>query len=220
MSFLFRYNEKLKFDTGNENYFELIKDGFLHPSKIFTVLFSPFTRSVLKLNGVKYGKGVKVYGVPRIENRGKIKLGDNMRLNSARCTYNSGNMEGGVLLRTSKSGSITIGDEVYLNGTAIISEERVTLGNRIMIGANTVIMDTNTHNVPYRERLRRWDKIMRKPVVIEDDVWIGASCFIMKGVRIGRGSIIGAGSVVMKDVEPFSIYAGNPAIFVKKIEDE
>lgn len=220
MKFLFRYNEKLKFDTGNENYFELFKDGLLHFSKVITILFSPFAKFVLTINGVRFGKGVKVYGIPRIENRGSITLGNNMRLNSAKCTYNSGNMAGGVLLRTGKEGSIIIGDEVYLNGTSIISEVQVKLGSRIMIGANTVIMDTNTHNIPYRDRLKRWDKIVRKQVSIGDDVWIGANSFIMKGVTIGKGSVIGAGSVVIKDVEPCSIYAGNPAVLVKKIDEE
>ncbi|HQY20810.1 MAG TPA: acyltransferase [Ignavibacteria bacterium] len=220
MSFLFKYNEKLKFDTGNDNYFELLKDGFLHFSKVITFLSSPFMKIVLILNGVKYGNGIKVFGLPRIENKGSVTLGNNMRLISAKCGYNSGNIAGGVFLRTSKSGNIVTGDEVYLNGTSIISEESITLGNRIMIGANTVIMDTNSHNVPYKNRLKRWDKIRRKAVVIEDDVWIGANCFIMKGVRIGKGSIIGAGSVVNNEVKPFSIYAGNPAVFVKKIEEE
>ncbi|MFZ1320751.1 MAG: acyltransferase [Ignavibacteria bacterium] len=220
MSFLFKYNEKLKFDTGNDNYFELLKDGFLHFSKVITFLTSPFMKIVLNLNGVKYGKGIKVFGLPRIENKGSITLGNNMRLISAKCGYNSGNIAGGVFLRTSKSGKIITGDEVYLNGTSIISEESITLGNRIMIGANTVIMDTNSHNVPYKNRLKRWDKIRRKSVVIEDDVWIGANCFIMKGVRIGKGSIIGAGSVVNNEVKPFSIYAGNPAVFIKEIEEE
>lgn len=217
---LFGYNEKLKFDTGNETYFELLKDSLLHFSKVLTVLTAPLCRSVLTLNGVKFGKNVKVYGIPRIENRGRISLGNNMRLNSALCTYNSGNMQGPVLLRTTKTGCIEIGDEVYLNGTTIVSDERVLLGSRIMIGANTVIMDTNTHNIPYRNRLKRWDKIDRKPVTVSDDVWIGANCFIMKGVTIGRGSVIGAGSVVVKDVEEFSVYAGNPAVFIKRIEDE
>jgi len=220
LSFLFKYNEKLKFDTGNDNYFELLKDGFLHFSKVITFLSSPFMKIVLILNGVKYGNGIKVFGLPRIENKGSVTLGNNMRLISAKCGYNSGNIAGGVFLRTSKSGNIVTGDEVYLNGTSIISEESITLGNRIMIGANTVIMDTNSHNVPYKNRLKRWDKIRRKAVVIEDDVWIGANCFIMKGVRIGKGSIIGAGSVVNNEVKPFSIYAGNPAVFVKKIEEE
>lgn len=220
MSFFFKYNEKLKFDTGNENYYELIKDSILHFTKVITFLTSPFLKLILLLNGVKYGTGVRVFGIPRIENKGSITLGNNMRLISAKCGYNSGNLTGGVFLRTSKSGSITTGDEVYLNGTAIISEEEVKLGNRIMIGANTVIMDTNSHNVPYKNRLRRWDKISRKKVVIEDDVWIGANCFILKGVTIGKGSIIGAGSVVNNDVKPFSVYAGNPAVFVKEIEEE
>lgn len=220
MNFLYKYNEKLKFDTGNDNYFELMKDGFLHFSKVITFLASPFMKIVLILNGIKYGKGIRVFGIPRIENKGSIILGNNMRLISAKCGYNSGNITGGIFLRTSKSGKIVTGDEVYLNGTSIISEESITLGNRIMIGANTVIMDTNSHNVPYKNRLKRWDKIRRKAVVIEDDVWIGANCFIMKGVRIGKGSIIGAGSVVNIEVKPFCIYAGNPAVFVKEIEIE
>lgn len=220
MSFLFKYNEKLKFDTGNDNYFELIKDGLLHFSKVITFITSPFLKIILNLNGVKYGKNVRVYGIPRIENKGTITLGNEMRLISAKCGYNSGNLAGGVFLRTSSSGKITTGDEVYLNGTAIISELEVTLGSRIMIGANTVIMDTNSHNVPYQDRLRRWDKIKRSPVKIEDDVWIGAGSYVMKGVTVGRGSIIGAGSVVISDVKPFCIYAGNPAVFVKEIDPE
>jgi len=148
MSFLFKYNEKLKFDTGNDNYFELIKDGLLHFSKVITYITSPFVKLILNLNGVKYGNNVRVFGIPRIENKGSITLGNEMRLISAKCGYNSGNLTGGVFLRTASSGKIISGDEVYLNGTAIISEMEVTLGSRIMIGANTVIMDTNSHNVP------------------------------------------------------------------------
>lgn len=220
MSFFTKNNENLRFNTGNENYSELFKDGLLHFSKVITYLTSPLSKVLLILNGVKYGSNVAVYGLPRIENKGTIELGSNMRLVSAKSAYNSGNLSGGVFLRTSKTGMIKIGDEVYLNGTSIISEVSVTLGSRIMIGANTVIMDTNTHNVYYENRLRRWDKIVRKPVIIEDDVWIGASCFVLKGVRIGKGSVIGAGSVVNRDVEPFSLYAGNPAVFVKSIEKE
>lgn len=220
MSFLFKYNEKLKFDTGNDNYFELLKDGLLHFSKVITFITAPFLKFILIVNGVKYGKDIKVYGIPRIENKGEIILGNRMRLISAKCGYNSGNLTGGVFLRTSSSGKIITGDEVYLNGTAIISEEEVSLGSRIMIGANTVIMDTNSHNVPFKNRLRRWDKIVRKSVRIEDDVWIGANCFILKGVTVGKGSIVGAGSVVNNDVKPYSIYAGNPAVFVKSIEPE
>lgn len=220
MSFLFKYNEKLKFDTGNENYFELIKDAMLHFSKVITLIFSPVMKIVLIANGVKYGKGIKVFGMPRIENKGSVILGNNMRLISAKCGYNSGNIAGGVFMRTSKEGEIITGNEVYLNGTSIISEISVTLGSRIMIGANTVIMDTNSHNVPFENRLKRWDKIKRSPVVIEDDVWIGANCFIMKGVRIGKGSIIGAGSVVNNEVKPLSIYAGNPAVFIKEIDKD
>lgn len=220
MKLLSKYNENLKFNTGNDNYYELIKDALLHLSKVVVFVTAPLLRIILKINRVKYGREIKVYGVPRIENKGSITLGNNLRLVSARCAYNSGNITGGVFLRTTRTGSINIGEDVCLNGTSIISEISVTLGNRIMIGANTVIMDTNSHNIPFENRLKRWDKIARKPVVIEDDVWIGASCFIMKGVRVGKGSIIAAGSVVTKNVEPFSIYGGNPAVFIKTINSE
>ena len=88
----------------------------------------------------------------------------------------------------------------------------VTIGNRVMIGSHTAITSI-THD--YNEDIM-YDKSVLKPVVIGNDVWIGTHAVIMPGIRIGDGAVIGAGSIVTKDVEPLTIVAGIPAKFMKK----
>jgi len=87
----------------------------------------------------------------------------------------------------------------------------VYIGNRVMIGSHTAITSL-THD--HRET-RMQDTLIKSPVVIEDDVWIGAHVIIMPGVTIGRGAVIGAGAVVTKDVAPSSIVVGVPATLLK-----
>lgn len=84
----------------------------------------------------------------------------------------------------------------------------ISIGNRVMIGSHTAITSL-THD--YTQKDMRFAPVVRKPVVIEDDVWIGTHCVVMPGVTIGQGAVIGANSVVTKDVEPYAIAYGNPA---------
>jgi acetyltransferase-like isoleucine patch superfamily enzyme len=116
-------------------------------------------------------------------------------------------------------GRIEIGKNVGLNGTTIASRERISIGDYTMIGPNTFILDHDGHSAwPPRDR---WTTSgTSAPVVIGQDVWIGMNCIILKGVTIGCGSIIAAGSVVIKDVEPNSLYAGNPAVKVKSLNHQ
>jgi len=88
------------------------------------------------------------------------------------------------------------------------------MGDACMIAHGAYISDADWHGI--YDRAKPVGKT--KPVVFEDNVWIGDSAIICKGVRIGKNSIIGAGAVVTKDVPPNSIFAGNPAILVKKLE--
>lgn len=112
--------------------------------------------------------------------------------------------------------SITIGNNVSLNGTTITSRDSVFIGDNTQIGPNTIIMDFDGHPVwPPEDRWEKKGPVA--PVVIEHDVWIGMNCLILKGVTIGHGSVIAAGSVVTKNVEPESIYGGNPAKKIKSI---
>ena len=109
---------------------------------------------------------------------------------------------------------IVIGDHVSLHGTIITARGKISIGSNTMVGPNTIIADHDGHAAwPPVERWTNLGSISE--VVIENDVWIGMNCIILKGVRIGSGSIIAAGSIVTKDVEPNSLYAGNPAKKIK-----
>ena len=114
------------------------------------------------------------------------------------------------------NGRIDIGKHVGLNGTTIAARDKVSIGDYTMIGPNTLILDHDGHS-PWPPRSRWMTSGTSAPIVIEQDVWIGMNCIILKGVTIGCGSIIAAGSVVIKDVEPNSLYAGNPAIKIKSL---
>ncbi|KAG1709247.1 hypothetical protein DVH05_019891 [Phytophthora capsici] len=100
-------------------------------------------------------------------------------------------------------------DCVFLDGCPI------TIGDRVMLAPN-VQLYTASHPLDPEERSSGLE--IGKPITIEDDVWIGGNTTVVPGVTIGRGAVIGAGSVVTKNVPPMCVYAGNPAKFIKKIE--
>ena len=98
-----------------------------------------------------------------------------------------------------------------MTGATIVAAERIEIGDRVFLGANATIVDTDFH--PLDPQTRRIDVLAGRhaPVLIESDVFIGMNSLILKGVQIGTGSVIGAGSVVVRDVPPGVIAAGNPA---------
>ena len=114
-------------------------------------------------------------------------------------------------------GKLKIGDYALISpGVRILSAKRITIGNSCMFGRGAYVTDSDWHGVYDRNEVAG----SPKEVILEDNVWIGDSAIICKGVRIGKNSIIGAGSVVTKNVEPNSIYAGNPAKFIKKLDEQ
>ncbi|MDR0605708.1 MAG: acyltransferase [Bacteroidales bacterium] len=118
-------------------------------------------------------------------------------------------------LRTPGS-KIIIGDDVGISGSTISASTVITIGNRVLIGTGCIISDTDAHPIKAEDR-KNPTKTLSKPIMIDDDVFIGARTIILKGVKIGKGSVVGAGSVVTKDVPPFCIVAGNPAKIVKRM---
>lgn len=111
-------------------------------------------------------------------------------------------------------GRIIIGDNVGINGTVIVSRARVSIGDNTMIAPNVIIIDHNGHNPwPVHERWLIQD--IPKDIIIGKNVWIGINSLILKGVKIGDGAVIAAGSVVTRNVRSNSLYAGSPAKFVK-----
>jgi len=114
------------------------------------------------------------------------------------------------------NGSISLGNYILISpGTSIRSAERIDIGDSTMIASDVVITDSDWHGI-----YDRTDYVATpKPVKIHKNVWIGERSIILKGTQIGENSIIGAGSVVHGDIPPNSVYAGNPAKEVKKLDE-
>jgi len=112
------------------------------------------------------------------------------------------------------SGSIMLGDYCLISpGVRISAADSIKIGNNCMLAANVYISDSDWHGIYNRIRPFR----CTKPVVLEDNVWLGESVIVNKGVTIGENCVVGAGSVVTKNIPPNSIAAGNPARVIKPI---
>jgi len=113
-----------------------------------------------------------------------------------------------------------IGKDVYIGDDFIVVEElmdkgNVVIGDRVSFAPRVTII-TSSH--PNFSKIRPYVPVVRGKVVIENDAWIGCGAIILPNVTIGEGAVVGAGSVVTKDVPPYHIVAGIPAKIVKKIE--
>jgi acetyltransferase-like isoleucine patch superfamily enzyme len=188
------------------------------------LLFNPINKVKFMLNGVKYGKNIRIRGTIDIRHpdNGEIILGNNVLINSAAWANPIGFADK-TRFELFDEGSIYIGDYVGLSNVAIASSSDVCIGNNVLIGAGSKIYGTDFHpiSVKYRDGKEQTPgKTGNKPIIIEDGVFVGAGCIIMKGVHIGKNSVIGAGSVVTKKIPSNQIWAGNPAIFIKKIDNE
>lgn len=115
----------------------------------------------------------------------------------------------------SPGSNLVIGDDVDLAKDVLISTKGgVSIGDRVLVGYGTKILSTN-HKIPPVPNQIFGSGHNQSPVIIEQDVWIGANCIILPGVTIGTGSIIAAGSVVTKSVPEYTIYGGIPAKLIK-----
>ena len=151
------------------------------------------------------GRGVRTLGRPRIENLGRMEIGAGTLLRSVNVPVELACGEGGVL---------RVGREARLNyGVSIGAQLRIDIGDRVRLGPYVMIIDSEFHDLYDRDK-----RATPRPVVLEDDVWIGAKAAVLPGVRIGRASVVGTGSVVTGDVPPFTVVAGVPAREVRRLD--
>ena len=199
--------------------YKSLQYGFvLFDSYICTLSF----KIILLLNEVKYGEGIKCYNsTPKLQinRKGYLSLGKNIIFNS----YTDHSWNSNCKLLVLKDAELTIGDNSGMNGVMVYCSKRVVIGDNVKIGGGTRISDSNHHSLDYvirRDAKKDAANAMSLPVTIGNDVFIGANCYIGKGVSIGDRAIIAAGSVVIKSVPSDEIWGGNPAKFIKQIRQQ
>lgn len=178
--------------------------------KIRYVLCSLPTTLSLKCKGIKTS-GVVYSGGWLFASRSKdseITIGRYCRF----MNWSMGNLIGlnhRCVISTGIAGAkLTIGNKCSFSGVSIWCFERITLGNNVRVGANCLIMDGDAHQDDPRAG-------KNKPIVIEDNVWLGGNVVVKKGVTIGRNSVIGMNSVVTKDIPANCVAIGNPCVVIK-----
>lgn len=168
------------------------------------------------IRGVTWPKNLTVKGPLGLSALGNIVLGDDITIvNDSK--YNRAGVNHPTQLVATTGASLTIGNHVGISGASIYSAESISIGNHVLIGANSKIYDTDFHPLNFMDR-RTSQPSATAAVVIEDDVWLCANVTILKGVTIGARSVIAAGSTVCHDIPPDTLAGGTPAKPIKKFE--
>lgn len=183
---------------------------------------NPFAYLELIVQGIPFGKQCSFYGIP-IVIRGKnstISIGNRFTLISGFLDNLVGLYQRSVIIARD-GGMVEIGNDVSMSGVTVYSFNHIKIGNNTTIGANTKILDSDFHPVDAEIRLKNpddKDNTKSAPITIGENVFIGCNTLILKGVKIGDGAVIGAGSVVTKSIPEMCIAAGNPAKVIRRCE--
>lgn len=162
--------------------------------------------------GVRLGKGARFYGraVFRRLPESEISIGRNAIFNSSHTSNLIGVYSPCMISTLSREAEIKIGDGCGFSGTVIAAALKIEIGCNVRCGANTLITDTDWHHGDSRVG-------EDAPVWIDDNVWLGYGVKVLKGVHIGRNSVVGAGSIVTRDIPDNAIAAGNPCKVIKML---
>lgn len=191
-----RYND-FKIKNSDANFFEF---GF----SVLNAFKNLILAKIYLRKCQKVGNMVTINKKPLIVNKGFIELHDNVRIwsyvNKAK-------------IFVEKGGILTIGENSRINGAHISASQKVQIGNNVRIAPYVIIMDDDYHDI--KDHFGNTSK--KGDIIIEDDVWLATSCKILKGVTIGKGSVVATGAVVTKNVPPYCVVAGVPAKVIKEI---
>lgn len=150
---------------------------------------------------------------------GTIMIGKNFGCNNSLTSNTIGLIQPCIFDVVEEKSQIIIGNNVGISGSTINATKSVVIEDNVLIGSGCIITDTDSHPIEYYNRIKNdMTKTHRSPILIKEGAFIGARSIILKGVTIGRHSIVGAGSVVSKDVPDKCIVAGNPARIIKYLE--
>lgn len=179
-----------------------------------------FNFFVLFLRKASYGNNLSINGTLFVRGKGKIIIGNNVTINSNRKTNPIGG-DTTTIFYVKENAQLIIGDGCGISNTAIVVKDKVVIEQDVYIGGDCKIYDHDFHAVDYKSRISKKDNGGKSaPILIKKGAFVGGHCIILKGVTIGEKSVIGAGSVVTKNVPDGEIWAGNPAKFINKISGE
>lgn len=180
----------------------------------------PYIRLYFALHGVGWGENWMIYGAPLIQrySGSVIQIGRGLNMRNWFGSNPLGVNHRSILATWSAEARITLGDEVGMTGATLVAQTSITVDNRVFIGANSSIVDTDFHPLAAEQRQQDPSAGISRRIVIADDVFIGMNVLILKGSTIGAGSIIGAGSVISGDIPEGVVAAGNPAQIIRSLK--
>lgn len=183
---------------------------------IIKLWYNPLSKIYCRIKKVKLGQNVDFNGFMSIRRKknSHIIIGNHCRFHSRKFALPIVLNSPCRIVTTDLNAQIFIGDFTGASGVNIVASTNINIGQNVLIGSNTTIVDTDFHSSNPNSRIN--NELKGKPIVIENNVFIGMNCVILKGVRIGENSVIGANSVVMKDIAPNSIAMGNPCTVLIK----
>lgn len=166
---------------------------------------------------VIYSKDIVMNGKIIISNCGKIEIGSGVVINSGDYPNPVGSSLTKIYTQNANS-YVYIGNKVGISSALIFANNEIRIEDNVLIGADTMIIDNDFHGLEYKMGVGRSIVNEGKKICIKEGAFIGTRSLILRGVTIGVGSVVGAGSVVTKDVPDGEIWAGNPAKHIKSVE--
>lgn len=174
------------------------------------------------VRGVQIGS-FKSAGVPYVYKSfsARIVIGDRFTMNNG-VRYSGLGINGKCRIEVRDTAQLVIGNNVGMSDVTITCHEKITIGNNVLLGVGAVVRDSDSHSLNPQDRLigLDWKNKQTAPIVIKDNVFVGMNTIILKGVTIGENSVVGAGSVVSRDIPDNEVWAGNPARFLKRLDEK
>jgi len=184
----------------------------------FIAFFSTcYCRIFFRFLGIQLKNGSVFYGIPQVFHYpgSQIYMGNNIQFRTSPSSNLIGLNRKTIIATHDENAKILIGDNCGFSAVVIGAKESITIGNKVMVGANVLITDFDWHSMKPENRENGISE--SKPIIISDNVFIGYSSTILKGVTIGENSVIGANSVVAKSIPANAIAAGNPCKVIRVI---
>ncbi len=179
----------------------------------------PVVRLYFAWHGIPWQPGWRIFGLPLIQKHGgsHISIGSYLQMRNWFSSNPIGVNHRTILATWSEGAAIRLGNHIRLSGATICAVTSISIGNYVTIGANSTMLDSDSHPLAISDRLIDPRAGKSEAIVIEDGVFIGMQALILKGSHVGEGSVIGAGSVVAGEVPPGVIVAGNPATIIREL---